>query len=204
MAEEISNPLLSLVREQGLVDDLQYEEVVGEIKRSGSSVFQLLQDFGIMDADAILQAMANHLGTEVVSLKDFQIPAAVLGAIPSNTAKMYRCVPVELDGGTLRVAFEDPLDQQRVDELGFVAKKDIQLVVAHPAEIQALLDKNYGEEGSEDIAGILKELGGDEKIAEESAAAAQDMATQARDLNGSVSDLLALVGRAGDQVAAGR
>ena len=171
MAEEISNPLLSLVREQGLVDDLQYEEVVGEIKRSGSSVFQLLQDFGIMDADAILQAMANHLGTEVVSIKDFQIPAAVLGAIPSNTAKMYRCVPVELDGGTLRVAFEDPLDQQRVDELGFVAKKDIQLVVAHPAEIQALLDKNYGEEGSEDIAGILKELGGDEKIAEESAAA---------------------------------
>ena len=30
MAEDISNPLLSLVKEQGLIDDLQYEEVLGE------------------------------------------------------------------------------------------------------------------------------------------------------------------------------
>ena len=138
MAEEISNPLLSLVREQGLVDDLQYEEVIAEIKRSGNSVFQILQDFGILDADSILQAMANHLSTEVVSLKDRQIPAAVIGTITGSTAKMYRCMPVELVDGMLRVAFEDPLDQQRVDELGFVAKKDIQLVVAHPAEIQTM------------------------------------------------------------------
>ena len=36
MAEEISNPLLSLVQEQGLIDDLQYEEVIAELKRSGA------------------------------------------------------------------------------------------------------------------------------------------------------------------------
>ena len=33
MAEDISNPLLSLVREQGLIDDLQLEDVLAEIKR---------------------------------------------------------------------------------------------------------------------------------------------------------------------------
>ncbi|MCC6821752.1 MAG: hypothetical protein IT579_13550, partial [Verrucomicrobia subdivision 3 bacterium] len=46
MAEEISNPLLSLVKEQGLIDDLQYEEVAGEVKRNGTPVFQALQNFG--------------------------------------------------------------------------------------------------------------------------------------------------------------
>ena len=46
MSDEISNPLLALVKEQGMIDDLQYEEVVGELKRSGKSVFQILQDFG--------------------------------------------------------------------------------------------------------------------------------------------------------------
>jgi hypothetical protein len=65
MPEEISSPLLSLVKQQGLIDDLQYEEVVAEVKRSGMAVFQILQDFGVMDADAILQAEANQLGTEV-------------------------------------------------------------------------------------------------------------------------------------------
>ena len=40
MPEEISNPLLSLIKEQSLIDDLQYEEVLGEFKRSGKPVIQ--------------------------------------------------------------------------------------------------------------------------------------------------------------------
>lgn len=173
MSDEISNPLLALVREQGLVDDLQYEEVVGETKRSGNSVFQILQDFGIMDADTILQAMANHLGAEVVSLKGIEVPKPALAAVPANTARMYRCLPVSLEGNTLRVAFEDPLDPAKVDELGFVAKKDIQLVLANPAEILAGIDRHYGDESSEDVDKILAELGGDEKITEEALVAAE-------------------------------
>ena len=173
MSDDISNPLLALIREQGLVDDLQYEEVVAEIKRSGTGSFQILQDFGILDADAILQAMANHLGAEVVSIKGAEIPKAALAAVPGNTAKMYRCIPVSLEGNTLRVAFEDPLDPAKVDELGFVAKKDIQLVLANPSDISAALDKFYGEETSEDVSKLLEELGGDEKIAEESMVAAE-------------------------------
>lgn len=173
MSEEISNPLLALVREQGLVDDLQYEEVVAETKRSGNSVFQILQDFGIMDADMILQAISNHLGAEIVSVKGVEIPKAALAVVPANTARMYRCLPVSLEGNTLRVAFEDPLDPAKVDELGFVAKKDIQLVLANPADISAGIDQNYGDETSEDVNKILAELGGDEKITEEAMVAAE-------------------------------
>ena len=173
MSEELSNPLLALVREQGLVDDLQYEEVVGETKRSGNSVFQILQDFGIMDADTILQAMANHLGVEVVSLKGVEVPKAALAVVPANTARMYRCMPVSLEGNTLQVAFEDPLDPAKVDELGFVAKKDIQLVLANPVDILSAIDRHYGDESSEDVDKILAELGGDEKITEEALVAAE-------------------------------
>ena len=172
MSDEISNPLLALVKEQGLVDDLQYEEVVGETKRSGNSVFQILQDFGIMDADTILQAMANHLGVEVISLKGVEVPKAALAVVPANTARMYRCMPVSLDGNTLQVAFEDPLDPAKVDELGFVAKKDIQLVLANPTDILAAIDRHYGDESSEDVDKILAELGGYEKITEEAMVAA--------------------------------
>ena len=58
MAEEISNPLLSLIREQGLIDDLQYEEVVSELQRSTAPAIQILQDFGIMKLNDILHVMA--------------------------------------------------------------------------------------------------------------------------------------------------
>ena len=173
MSDEISNPLLALVKEQGSIDDLQYEEVVGELKRSGKSVFQILQDFGIMTADDILQLQATYLGVEVVTFKGMEVPKAALACIPGNSAKMYRCLPVSLEGSTLRVAFEDPMDPGKIDEVGFVAKKDIQLVIAHPSEIQVGLDKYYGEEGSEDIDKILSELGGDDKITEEATYAAE-------------------------------
>ena len=167
MPQEISSPLLSLVKEQGLIDDLQYEEVVAEIKRSGTSVFQILQDFGVLDADAILQAEANQLGTEVVSLRNRDLPAQAIAAIPASAARTYRCIPVELNDGTLRVAFEDPLDTSRVDELTYVAKLDIQVVVASPTEIENAIEKYYGQEASADVTEILKELGADEDIAKE-------------------------------------
>jgi type IV pilus assembly protein PilB len=158
MSEEISNPLLSLIREQGLVDDLQYEDVVAEIKRSNASAIQVLQDFGIMKLDDILHVEANYLGTEVVSLKDRDISAELLKIIPAAVARMYRCLPVALNGDTLQVALAEPLDPARSDEIHFAAKRDIQVMVADPGEIDRTIDRLYGAGESESFAEILKEM----------------------------------------------
>jgi type IV pilus assembly protein PilB len=169
MAEDISNPLLSLVKEQGLIDDLQYEDVAGEFKRSGKPVLQILQDFGIMDLDAILQVIANHLNAEVVTVQPRNIKPEALQAVPAKTARMYQCLPIAMENGTLKLALADPLNPVRVDELGFVVKKDIQLVVADPAAIQKAIETLYPEGGvggdDESFSEILKELGADTKLA---------------------------------------
>ncbi len=183
MPEEISNPLLSLVKEQGLIDDLQFEEVQAESKRSGKPMAQILQDFGVMDMDAILQVMANHLGCEVVTIRERDLTPEVLAAVPANTARMYQVLPVALDGATLKIALVEPLNPGRMDDLSFVIKKDLQLVLADPVQIQKAIDKAY-QQASESVSDILKELGGEE-IAREVAAAAdkadamEDIANQA-------------------------
>jgi len=164
MAEELSNPLLSLIKNQGLIDDLQYEEVTAELKRSGTPVFQLLQDFGIMKANDILHVMAGNLGTEVVSLRDHELSPDLLKMIPVNVARMYHCVPVALNHGMLQVALADPLDPAHADEVGFACKRDVQVVVADPAEIEKALDRCYGQEEAGDISQILKELGSDKEM----------------------------------------
>jgi type IV pilus assembly protein PilB len=181
MAEEISNPLLSLVREQGLIDDLQYEEVTAELKRSGTPVFQLLQDFGIMKVDDILHVMATNLGTEVFSLRNNDISPELLKIIPANVARMYHCLPVGLKNGTLQVALADPLDPAHADEIGFASKRDVQVVVADPAEIEKAIERHYGQEEAEDFSQILKELGSDKEIARESleASATDDVKMEA-------------------------
>jgi type IV pilus assembly protein PilB len=173
MSDEISDPLLSLVKDNGLVDDLQYEEVVAELKRSGTSVIQLLQDFGIMNLDDILQVIAHHMGSQVVSLRDREFAPDLLKIIPANVARMYQCVPVASDNGTVQIALADPLDPQRADEIQFAIKRDVQVVVADPAEVQKTIERLYGTE-TEDFSAILKELGSDEEIAREAAEAATD------------------------------
>lgn len=170
MADEISNPLLSLVKEQALIDDLQYEEVAAEFKRTGTPPIQILQDFGIMDLDSILQVEANQLGTEVVAVKGREFPQTLLSKIPTNTAKLYQCLPIEDTGGSLKVAFVEPLDPGRADELSFVVKKEVQVVIANPVDIRDAIDKYYGEEGT-DVSDLLKQLGADEDMAKEVSAA---------------------------------
>jgi type IV pilus assembly protein PilB len=166
MSEEISNPLLSVIKEQSLIDDLQYEEVSAEFKRTGKPVIQVLQDLGIMELDTILQLMADQLGTQVVPLNGRELPENVVKAIPANTARMYQVLPIALNDGQLQVALVDPLNPSRIDELGFIVKHGLQVVVADPAQVQKNIEKYYPED-SESVSDILKQLGSDKDIAKE-------------------------------------
>ena len=166
MAEDISNPLLSLVKEQGLIDDLQYEEVLGEFKRTGKPASQILQDSGILDLDTILQVIASHLGVSVVPLRERDLTPELLRLVPAKMARMYQCLPVSLADSTLQVALVEPLSPGRIDELGFVLKQDIQLVVVDPAQVQKAIEKFYPED-NESFTDILKELGSDSEIVKE-------------------------------------
>jgi len=173
MAEQ-SSPLLELIKEKGLVDDLQYEEVLAEHGRTAKPVNQILQDFGILDIDSILQIEADYLGTEVVSLRDKEFTPDLIRAIPGSTARMYQCVPVAIHDNSVQVAFVEPLIPGRSDELGFAIRKDIIPVVADPAQIEKTIERYYGED-TENVSDILKDLGADKDIAREVSAAAADV-----------------------------
>jgi type IV pilus assembly protein PilB len=166
MSDDISNPLLTLVKEQGLIDDLQYEEVLGEFRRTGKPASQILQNAGVLDLDTILQAIAGHLGAQVVTVRERDLTPELLQTIPAKTARMYQCLPVGRADSTLQVALVEPLNSGRIDELGFVIKKDIQLVVADPAQVQKAIEKFYPED-NESFSDILKDLGSDKEIAKE-------------------------------------
>jgi len=174
MPEEVSSPLLTLIRENGLIDDLQYEEVAGELKRTGANAVQVLQDFGIMKLDDILHVEATALGTEVVSLKDRELSPEVLKLIPAKVAQMYHCLPVGQANGSLQVALAEPLDPNTAGEVQFAAKRDVQIVVADPADVLKGVERFYGQEENESFSEILKELDANKNIERDAAAAADD------------------------------
>jgi len=182
MSDISSIPLLALIQERGLVDDLQLEEVAQEHTRSGKPVIQTLQDFGLLDLETILQIMADHLGTEVVELHNLELAPEVLQTVPASAARMHQCLPVAVYGSSVRIAMADPLDPAVIDELNYLTSKEVQVVVADPAQIEKAVSKFYGEE-SESVSDILKQLGADAEIAKEVAdATAGDGVTDLEDL----------------------
>jgi type IV pilus assembly protein PilB len=161
MAEAVTDPLLALIRDRGLLDDLQMEEVVQEHSRSGKPVVQVLQDYGLLDLDSILQMMADQIGSMVVSIDETALTPEVIAAVPPESARMYQCLPVALYGDTVQVALVDPLNPQVVDELGFNVKHQIQLVVADPMAVLKGIEKFYPAQSAAGggYADLLKELG---------------------------------------------
>ena len=163
-------PLLALLKERNLIDDVQYDEVVQEHTRNGKPVGQVLVDLGVLDIDTQLQIMAEHLGTEVVELRDKELPEEVIKSVPSDTVRMYQCLPVAVNGSTIQLALADPLNLSTINELGFALNREIQVVVADPGQIEKAINKFYGDT-TESVSDILKELGADTDIAKEVAEA---------------------------------
>src|SRR6185312_5896347 len=119
MPTTVSSPLLDLIRSQGLLDDLKIEEVNEEHNRTGKPVNEILNDFGFLETADQLQIIATHLGTEVVQLSDRDYTAETLAAIPADTARMYKCMPVAVFDNSIQVALGDPLNPTLADELAY-------------------------------------------------------------------------------------
>jgi type IV pilus assembly protein PilB len=88
----------------------------------------------------------------------------VVKRVPANIARSFQCLPVAIRNGILQIAVADPLNAQRMDELGFVVKGDIQIVVADPAQIIQGIERYYAEDTSQ-VSDLLKELGSDQSMA---------------------------------------
>jgi len=164
MPEVATDPLLALIRERGLLDDLQLDEVTQEMTRSGKPSLQVVQDYGMLDLDTALQVIADHLGSMVVSVDEGQMTAEVLATVPPETARMYQCVPLALYGDTVQLAMADPLNPAAVDELSLTVKGQVQLLVANPAEVVKAVEKFYPALAGGGYAEMLKELGGDDVV----------------------------------------
>ena len=166
MADEISSPLLSLVRELGLIDDLQYEEVAAELKRSGAPAFQLLQDFGIMQLDDILQVMANYLGTG-------WFPCAACSS-PPNCCRRFRptsraCINAcRLASRMERCRSRWPIRSTRRarTKSHLRSRRRCRWSWPTPPKSKSRLN-NITARRTEDVSEILKELGADADIARE-------------------------------------
>jgi len=155
--------LIELFQSRGLIDRSLAQDVLSEIEHSGKEVAEILADFQIVHSrDDVWPIVASELGTEVIDIRNWTPPEALLALVPAGTARLHGALPVKFDETGLFVVLVDPLNPQTLEDLRFALGREIHLLVAPDYLVEQKINDCYGGEGKamEDILSQLQ-LGGD-------------------------------------------
>jgi len=132
--------------EQGLVTEEQIREALENQKRHGGKFGSQLLNNKIIDEAALVKALSIHYGCEGVQLSGMEIPEIIIKMIPKKVAIARKAVPFDYDieKNMLKVACQDPNDNDVINELRFVSRgKQVKLYVAVEGVLNAVIAKYY-------------------------------------------------------------
>lgn len=144
--------------ERGLIAPEQTAAFIQEAVGSGKPIEQILVDHSVVEEDGFIQVIADSIGAEAYNLSEFAPDTTVLGLIPSGLARLHGAIPIMGSGNTIIVALVDPLNPQTIEDLRFALGREIQVMVAFPSKVQALITQYYGSEVT-NFDDIIAQLG---------------------------------------------
>ncbi|MEI8313477.1 MAG: pilus assembly protein PilB, partial [Verrucomicrobiota bacterium] len=144
--------------ERLLLTPEQAEEYVKLAAKGEKPIEELLVEYQVVDEEGFIRVIADSIGTESYNLQEFAPDTTVLGLIPSGLARLHGAMPVMGSGNTIIVALTDPLNPQTIEDLRFALGREIQVMVAFPARVTALIRQHYGSEVT-NFDDIIAQLG---------------------------------------------
>jgi len=140
--------IIDLFIDRGFIDRSLAQDILSEVEHSGKEIAEILADFQVIQSrDDIWPIIASELGTEVVDIKDWNPPEALLALVPAGTARLHGALPVSFDEKGLSVVLVDPLNPQVVEDLSFALDREIHLMVAPDYLVESKINDCYGGEG---------------------------------------------------------
>ena len=158
------------------MDQTQADEIWESQATTGKSFAAGLIDAGLADRPAILQAVADHLHVQYYSVVPAEPDAEVIRLLKPAQAHKYMVVPVADEAGKLTLLAKDPFNYGAVNELTFILKRDIELAVGDPEQVEAGVIRSYGEASATSMDDLLGEF---EQVEGAAAVTDEDVTKQA-------------------------
>jgi type II secretory ATPase GspE/PulE/Tfp pilus assembly ATPase PilB-like protein len=173
--------LVDAILKAGLLDSPALQTCAAGAQRANKKLGVFLLQEGVLKAQDILKALADHLHLEIVNLKAAVIDKAVIERVPVKFASYYHFMPVALEGSRLTVALFEPLDIHSQDDIRAHLGLETKFVLAGPWDIEEALKKYYGL-ASETIDQILtREPRKRHRFAQEDGGALEDIERSSED-----------------------
>ncbi len=140
---------------QGLVRPDQLARAIDENRKTGTRLTHLMVAQGILKEAQILKAIEKHYGIPGVDLNTFVIQPGVVELVNRDFCEKNMLIPIQKVGETtLVVAMSDPSHVQARDDLRFLTRRKIQVVLATEIAIITAIDRMFGT----NVRDIVKEV----------------------------------------------
>lgn len=159
--EPYGGNLGDMLLREGLVTNEALEEALRRQRQTDLPLGRILVEMNAITESVKLNFFQKRFGSEIVSLRDHQIPDILYSYIPRQLAMKARVVPYKMEGDTLVVAMEDPSDLVTLDNLKAQTGLKIRPMVASSSDIETVLDAYpHIEEEEAVVVAPAKRLGG--------------------------------------------
>jgi type IV pilus assembly protein PilB len=160
MARDTSRLGELLVKEQ-LITPLQLKRAVDAQRNTGGRLGHELTRLGYIEENELTAFLSSQYGVPSINLAEFEIDPEVLKIIPKEVVTRHQVVPINKTGSTLIVAMADPSNIYAIDDIKFITKFQIEVVVASEQAIAETIEKCYTSEVSFDE--VMMDFVGDEE-----------------------------------------
>lgn len=157
MFEEHTETLKNFFEESGAVAQELLDQAWEEHADTGKPYTDVLEDNGCLDRNAMLEIIAKNLNVEYLAEIPDQISRDILQILKPDQAHKYGIVPYRSDPNKVWFIAKDPLNFSISDDLSFTLRRDVELSVCDPAQVEGTIIKFYGEQHSS-IEDILSEI----------------------------------------------
>ncbi len=137
-----------LLTELGVIDEHQLQSALGHQKQWGGKLGGILVQKGFCSEEAVISALAKHLGMQSVRLASAKIDPRAVRCVSKQVAEKLHVFPYEVTGSgrseVVTIAMSDPIDLSAVDQLAFHTGKRIKPMLAGDGDVVAAIQAHYG------------------------------------------------------------
>jgi type IV pilus assembly protein PilB len=136
-----------------LFSALEKQKQLGGHKQIGD----LLVSMGCISERDRVRVLGEHWGVSFVDLSQVNVDAGTANMISQDLARRYKVIPLEVDGGRLRLAMKNPLDIFATDEIRLITGKEVDPVIATEEDILLAIQEAYKATGDA-VENVLKDF----------------------------------------------
>lgn len=144
--------------QSNLVSIDELEKAKATQSSSGAKLINILLDQGSVSAEVVRQQMSETHGAPAMDLANFEVDPEALKLMTGDQCRKHKAVPISLAGNNLVVAFADPSNIFSRDDIAFITRCKIQVVVALEKEIEGAIEKYYSISMGDQVSKVLTEM----------------------------------------------